>query len=97
MTDTPRSHGRKRIRPSLQPRDLLTPNPTLARAWSARVITLLPQAFPGVLAESLTGRALREERCSLDMIDLPPPARVGTAMSMTPPPEAARAWCCAPT
>jgi len=70
MTDTPRSHGRKSIRPSLQPRDLLTPNPTLARAWSARVITLLPQAFPGVLAESLTGRALREERWSLDMIDL---------------------------
>ncbi|MFB9150036.1 tRNA (guanosine(37)-N1)-methyltransferase TrmD [Roseovarius ramblicola] len=70
MADTPRSHGRKSIRPSVRPRDLLTPNPTLARAWTAQVITLLPQAFPGVLGESLTGRALREGLWSLDTIDL---------------------------
>jgi len=70
MADTPRSHGRKSIRPSARPRDLLTPNPTLAHAWTARVITLLPQAFPGVLGESLTGRALREGVWSLDTIDL---------------------------
>ncbi len=70
MTDTPRSHGRKSIRPSAQPRDLITPAPTLAGVWTARVITLLPQAFPGILGESLTGRALREGLWSLDTIDL---------------------------
>ena len=70
MTDTPKSFGRKSIRPSLKPRDLMTPTPTLARTWTARVITLLPQAFPGVLGESLTGRALREGLWSLDAIDL---------------------------
>jgi tRNA (guanine37-N1)-methyltransferase len=70
MADTTRSHGRKSIRPSLQPRDLLTPTPVLAGVWTAQVITLLPQAFPGVLAESLTGRALREGLWSLDTIDL---------------------------
>ena len=70
MADTPRSHGRKSIRSSLQPRDLMTQTPVLAHVWTARVITLLPQAFPGVLAESLTGRALREGLWSLDTIDL---------------------------
>jgi len=70
MADTPRSHGRKSIRPSLQPRDLLDPNPTLAGTWTAQIITLIPQAFPGILGESLTGRALREGLWSLDTIDL---------------------------
>ena len=70
MTDTPKSFGRKSIRPSLKPRDLMTPTPTLAGTWIARVITLLPQAFPGVLGESLTGRALREGLWSLDALDL---------------------------
>jgi len=70
MTDTPRSHGRKSLRPSLKPRDLIDPNPTLANVWAARVITLLPKAFPGILGESLTGRALREGLWSLDTLDL---------------------------
>ncbi len=70
MTDAPKSHGRKSIRPSLTPRDLMTPAPVLAGSWTARVITLLPQAFPGILGESLTGRALREGLWSLDAIDL---------------------------
>jgi tRNA (guanine37-N1)-methyltransferase len=70
MADTPRSYGRKSIHPSAQPRDLFEPTPTLAGTWAARVITLLPQAFPGILGESLTGRALREGLWSLDTIDL---------------------------
>ncbi|MBK5928592.1 tRNA (guanosine(37)-N1)-methyltransferase TrmD [Rhodobaculum claviforme] len=32
--------------------------PRAAGAWTARVITLFPEAFPGVLGLSLTGRAL---------------------------------------
>jgi tRNA (guanine37-N1)-methyltransferase len=75
MTDAPKSHmskshGRKSIRPSPTPRDLMAPAPVLAGSWTARVITLLPQAFPGILGESLTGRALREGLWSLDAIDL---------------------------
>lgn len=72
MSDTPRSHGRKSIRATLQPRELVSPAPLLARAWRAQVITLLPQAFPGVLGESLTGRALKDGLWSLDPIDLRP-------------------------
>lgn len=45
---------------------------TLARAWRAQVITLLPDAFPGVLGESLTGNALREGIWQLDPVDLRP-------------------------
>jgi len=70
MTDAPKSYARKSIRPSRQPRDLIEPAPALANVWAARVITLLPNAFPGVLGESLTGRALREGLWSLDTIDL---------------------------
>lgn len=73
MPDTPsRSHGRKSISASLSPRDLMDPAPRLARAWHAQVITLLPQAFPGILGESLTGKALKEGLWQLDAIDLRP-------------------------
>lgn len=58
MTDTPsRSHGRLSIRPSATPRELAGP-PPVAGAWEARVITLFPEAFPGTLGLSLTGKAL---------------------------------------
>lgn len=65
-----RSHGRKSIRATLRPSDLMGEAPTLARAWQVRVITLFPQAFPGVLAESLTGKALNEGLWQVETIDL---------------------------
>jgi len=55
-----RSFGRKTIRTSLTPRELITPTPELKNVWKATVITLFPTAFPGVLGESLTGKALNE-------------------------------------
>ncbi len=74
MTDDPttpaRSLGRKTIRPSLKPRELMTPTPDLKGAWKAKVITLFPTAFPGVLGESLTGKALQEGLWQLETIDL---------------------------
>jgi tRNA (guanine37-N1)-methyltransferase len=41
-------------------------------AWQARIITLFPEAFPGVLGLSLTGRALKEGRWGLETTDLRP-------------------------
>ena len=70
MSTAPKSHGRKSISASLKPQDLMAENPRLARAWRAQVITLLPQAFPGVLGESLTGRALKDGLWQLDTVDL---------------------------
>ncbi|EAR50811.1 tRNA (guanine-N1)-methyltransferase [Oceanicola granulosus HTCC2516] len=65
-----RSHGRKTIRPTLTPRDLMGDNPALARAWRAQVLTLFPDAFPGLLGESLTGRALKDGLWQLETVDL---------------------------
>ncbi len=73
MSDSPkppRSHGRLAIRPTLQPRELMQDTPQLAGAWTARVITLFPQAFPGVLGESLTGKGLKDGLWALEPIDL---------------------------
>ncbi|MCL3881285.1 tRNA (guanosine(37)-N1)-methyltransferase TrmD [Marivita sp. GX14005] len=73
MQDTPspsRSHGRKSIRPSLRPRTLMGDAEELAGAWKAQVITLLPEAFPGVLGHSLTGRALQDGLWQLETIAL---------------------------
>lgn len=71
MTDTPsKSHGRKAIRPSFKPRELMTPTPDLVNVWKAKIITLFPTAFPGVLGESLTGKALQEGLWQLEMVDL---------------------------
>jgi tRNA (guanine37-N1)-methyltransferase len=65
-----KSHGRMSIRASLRPRVLMEDAPELAGAWVAQVITLVPQAFPGVLGESLTGKALSEGTWALRTIDL---------------------------
>jgi len=75
MTDQPaksptRSHGRKTIRPTAQPQQLMTDRPALARAWTAQVITLFPDAFPGLLGASLTGKALKDGVWQLETTDL---------------------------
>ena len=70
MTGAPRSHGRKTIRPTLKPRSLMDGDEELAGVWQARVITLFPEAFPGVLGLSLTGRALKEGLWQLHTHDL---------------------------
>jgi len=62
--------GRKSIRPTLKPRELMTHTPDLAGAWTAQIITLFPQAFPGVLGESLTGKALKDGLWQLQTYDL---------------------------
>ena len=44
--------------------------PRLAGAWTAKVITLFPELFPGVLGGSLTGKALDEGLWALETTDL---------------------------
>lgn len=68
----PRSHGRMSARPVLVPRDLMAEIPRPAGLWTARVVTLFPEAFPGTLGLSLTGRALDSGRWRLEPIALRP-------------------------
>ncbi|MGV6812776.1 MAG: tRNA (guanosine(37)-N1)-methyltransferase TrmD [Brevirhabdus sp.] len=74
MSDTPkdpsRSHGRLTISTSFRPRELMQDTPSVKGAWRARVVTLFPTAFPGVLGESLTGKALKDGKWALEPIDL---------------------------
>lgn len=70
MTEKPRSHGRLSISASAKPRQLMSDTPDLAGAWKAKVITLFPEAFPGVLGQSLTGKALQSGIWALETIDL---------------------------
>jgi tRNA (guanine37-N1)-methyltransferase len=70
MTDTPKSHGRLSISASLQPRDLMAEPQRLKSAWTARIITLFPEAFPGTLGLSLTGKALQAGLWALETFDL---------------------------
>lgn len=67
-----KSHGRLSISASPQPRELIEDRPRLKGAWRARVITLFPEAFPGTLGLSLTGKALETGHWALDTIDLRP-------------------------
>jgi len=64
-----KSHGRKSIRPTGAPRALME-SEELAHAWAARVITLFPECFPGVLGTSLTGKALKAGRWQLHTTDM---------------------------
>lgn len=66
----PKSHGRLTIRPTLQPRDLIEEPRLVKGAWVAKVITLFPEAFPGTLGLSLTGKALDFGLWQLETIDL---------------------------
>ncbi|MEM1298027.1 MAG: tRNA (guanosine(37)-N1)-methyltransferase TrmD [Pseudomonadota bacterium] len=71
MTDTPkpRSQGMFQPRVSAQPRpimeDLARPN-----AFRAKILTLFPGAFPGVLAEGLTGKALKDRLWTCEALDI---------------------------
>ncbi len=69
-TPPSRSHGRLSIGALATPRELVQARPELAGAWCARVITLFPESFPGVLGASLTGRALEAGLWRLEPLDL---------------------------
>lgn len=66
----PRSHGRQSVRATPRPRELMQAAPDYADIWQARVITLFPDLFPGVLGASLTGKALKDGLWQLHTHDL---------------------------
>jgi tRNA (guanine37-N1)-methyltransferase len=68
--DTPKSHGRLSMRASLKPRDLLEEPRLVKGAFTAKIITLFPEAFPGTLGLSLTGKALDFGLWQLQTLDL---------------------------
>lgn len=71
MAEPPgKSHGRLSIKATAQPRELMTDRPQVVGAWEARVVTLFPEAFPGPLGLSLTGKALEEGLWRLTTTDL---------------------------
>lgn len=70
MSSQPRSLGRLSIRESARPRDLMAEPPRLKGAWTAQIITLFPEAFPGVLGLSLLGRALEQGVWALETLQL---------------------------
>lgn len=69
MTQPPKSHGRLSISATLRPRELMA-EPQVQGAWTARVITLFPEAFPGILGLSLTGKALSQGLWNIQTIPL---------------------------
>ena len=69
MTQAPRSHGTRSVRVTAQPRDLMAET-ARPGTWAARVVTLFPEAFPGVLGHSLTGSALKSGLWSLETTNL---------------------------
>ncbi len=65
-----KSHGRLAISASAKPREVMSDTPRLKGAWCAKVVTLFPEVFPGVLGASLTGKALQRGLWALEPIDL---------------------------
>ena len=70
MPDKPLSHGRKSISASTKPKELMTNSPRLSNVWTADVITLYPNAFPGVLSESIIGKSLEKKKWALEIVNL---------------------------
>ncbi|MEM9138752.1 MAG: tRNA (guanosine(37)-N1)-methyltransferase TrmD [Pseudomonadota bacterium] len=65
----PRSAGMLKPQVSAQPRPLME-NRQKVGAFTAKVLTLFPDAFPGVLEKGLTGKALSDRLWSLEAIDI---------------------------
>ena len=65
-----KSHGRRTISATAAPRELVSDRPRLKGAWTAKIITLVPEAYPGQLGVSLVGRALADGKWALEPIDL---------------------------
>jgi len=65
----PRSAGMFQPRVSAQPRPLMEDQHRLG-AFRAKVLTLFPGLFPGVLEEGLTGKALKDGLWSCEAIDI---------------------------
>jgi tRNA (guanine37-N1)-methyltransferase len=65
-----KSHGRLSIGATFKPRELMTETPRLAGTWTAKIVTLFPEVFPGILGASLTGKALKEGLWALETVDL---------------------------
>ena len=70
MVKPAKSHGLKRISLSDKPKSLITNNEVVKGAWNVQIITLFPDAFPGVLGLSLTGKALQGRSWTLSTISL---------------------------
>lgn len=73
MTDAPpptRSHRRLSVSVGTTPRDLMEEPLRIKGIWTAKVITLFPDAFPGTLGLSLTGKALDLGLWALEPLDL---------------------------
>ena len=70
MNDKPLSYGRKSISASINPKELMTKRPRLSKVWTADVITLYPNLFPGVLSESIVGKSLEKNKWALKTLNL---------------------------
>lgn len=70
MTERNKSHGKLVLTQSAKPRPLIGERPALHGVWTARVLTLYPEMFPGVLGQSLTGKALQDRLWALETIDM---------------------------
>lgn len=70
MVKPAKSHGLKRISATDKPQSLISDNEILNGSWNVQIITLFPEAFPGVLNLSLTGKALRHQIWTLSTINL---------------------------
>lgn len=70
MKTPPKSHGRISVAATAQPRELMGTRPQIKGAWTAHVLTLYPDMFPGVLGQSLTGRALDEGLWNLHAVNM---------------------------
>ncbi len=68
--DKPKSHGRLKVQVTAVPRDLMEEPRRVKGAWEARIVTLFPEAFPGTLGLSLTGKALDQGLWRLETLDL---------------------------
>jgi len=64
--------------------------------WTAKVLTLYPEMFPGPLAFALAGRALHDGKWAIDAVNLRDFAMDKHGTVDDTPAAVVPVWCCAP-
>ena len=70
MTGKEKPNGRHNVLQYLNPTPILEDQNFSADVWTAKVLTLFPDMFPGTLGHSVLGRALQNKLWSLETVNL---------------------------
>ena len=70
MTNTPKRRLNDNTQPKSRPKKVVNKISSKRKVWTAKILTLYPEMFPGALNHSVTGRALKDKLWSFETLNI---------------------------